>query len=195
MKKRLSVIIIISLVCVIGVALAHTHEWGVWKTTKQPTCQEEGRQVRSCTLEDCSSHERRNVAKVPHDFAAATCTAPKTCKFNCGTTSGSALGHNYRAPTCVAPETCSRCSATRGGLGEHKFAPATCLKPSTCPVCGISIGSLGGHTYRPATCMDPRTCTLCGATTGKALGHVWDGNVCTRCRMSYALKYDPTEES
>ncbi len=98
MKKRLSVIIIISLVCVIGVALAHTHIWDDnWKTTpgKSPTCMKEGQQERVCQAENCSKHEYRDVAKIPHDFADATCTAPKTCKFGCKTTSGSALGHNY----------------------------------------------------------------------------------------------------
>lgn len=198
MKKRLSVIGIISMVlvlCVVSVALAHTHIWGdTWTTIKAPTCMKEGKQERSCLDSTCGYHDRRDVAKLPHDYNPATCTAPKTCKFNCGTTSGTALGHSYRAATCVAPETCIRCNATRGGLGEHKFAPATCQKPSTCPVCGISIGSLGAHTYQPANCVAPRTCKLCGATTGNALGHSWNGNVCTRCGMTYKLKHDPTEE-
>ncbi len=197
MKKRLSVSSIISLVvvlCVAGIALAHEHTYGAWTWTPkmESTCMKIGQQERKCT--SCGYHDFRKVAKAPHDYKPATCTVPATCRFGCGNTSGTPLGHSYRAATCVAKETCVRCNATRGSLGSHKFAPATCQKLSTCTVCGLTTGSLGGHTYRPANCIEPRTCTLCGDTRGAALGHNWNGNVCTRCRMSYAVKYDPAVE-
>lgn len=39
-----------------------------------------------------------------HDYADATCTAPKTCKI-CGATDGKALGHDYVDGTCTRCET------------------------------------------------------------------------------------------
>lgn len=49
-----------------------------------------------CTLESVTAHT--------HDYADATCTAPKTCKV-CGATDGEALDHNY------VDGTCTRCGA------------------------------------------------------------------------------------
>lgn len=48
-----------------------------------------------------------------HEFAEATCTAPKTCK-HCGTTEGAALGHKWQEATLAAPKTCEVCEATEG---------------------------------------------------------------------------------
>ena len=140
---------------------AHTHVWTVWTEIKALTCMVEGVQESSCDAPNCGQHATRNVAKVPHDYLAATCTKPKTCKFNCGTTTGAALGHSYAAATCVSPKTCTRCNATTGGLGSHNFSSATCYAPATCRVCNTTTGSTVAHNYTPATCAKLSTCRYC----------------------------------
>ena len=131
---------------------AHTHTWGAWAWEKKPTCISEGRQVRSCTANNCGTHNRRKVAKVPHDFSPATREKPQTCKFKCGTTQGSPLGHSYNPATCVAPKTCRICKKTEGGLGTHNFKKATCTQLATCRVCGITTRSLEPHNYVNGRC-------------------------------------------
>ena len=103
-----------------------------------------------------------------HNFAPATCTAPKTCV--CGATEGVALEHSFAPATCTAPKTCA-CGATEGVALEHSFAPATCTAPKTC-VCGATEGVALEHSFAPATCTIPKTC-VCGATEGVALGHTY----------------------
>lgn len=72
-----------------------------------------------------------------HDYAAATCTTPKTCKA-CGTTEGTALGHNYAAATCDVPKTCKTCAITEGTALGHKYISGKCTvckddSPIYCP--------------------------------------------------------------
>ena len=45
---------------------------------------------------EITDHSSVVIGHLGHDFAPATCTAPKTCKRDgCGATEGSALGHDY----------------------------------------------------------------------------------------------------
>jgi len=57
------------------------------------------------TLTACKKHE--------HEWAEATCTAPKTCA-TCGETEGEALGHTWAEATYQAPATCTVCGETDG---------------------------------------------------------------------------------
>lgn len=66
-----------------------------------------------------------------HEFAAATCTQPKTCT-KCGVTEGQALTHYWIEATCRHPRECIYCGMTSGSLGTHKFT----LK-GICVLCGI----------------------------------------------------------
>lgn len=134
---------------------AHTHNWGAWKTITNPTCLKEGKQERVCQSNVCSLHERRSIAKLPHNYSAATCTKLAKCTSGCGQTTGSLRPHSYSAATCVKKATCTACGATTGSLGAHRFSAATCTKPSTC--------------------------TVCKSTVGTALGHNWVNYECTRC--------------
>ena len=59
-----------------------------------------------------------------HDFAAATCTSPKTC--SCGVTEGKAVGHQWKDATCSEPKTCSVCNETSGKTAGHKFSKGKC---------------------------------------------------------------------
>ncbi len=60
-----------------------------------------------------------------HEFAPATCTAPKTCSV-CNQTEGKALGHTYSDATCTTPKTCSVCNQTEGKALGHTYSDGIC---------------------------------------------------------------------
>ena len=76
---------------------AHAHNF-VADETIDPTCTEDGYTTYVC---DCGATENRDfVDALSHDFADATCTAPKTCSV-CGATEGEALGHTFVNSICA----------------------------------------------------------------------------------------------
>ena len=176
-----------------GSALGHDHQL---TATKEPTCTAEGSKTYTCSR--CSDSYSETIAKLDHDYAAATCTSPKTCKA-CGKTEGSALGHDHKVtaskePTCTAEGsktyTCSRCSDSYSetvAKVDHNFAAATCTAPATCSYCGITSGSAAGHSWEPASCTKPKTCSRCFLEEGEPLDHDWcivsceSWEQCSRC--------------
>ena len=177
------------------------HDYSVKKVTA-PTCEKEGYTTYSCLCgksyraetvpalghdyaaatctapKTCTRCNKTDGSALGHDYAAATCTVPKTCK-RCGAASGSALGHSYAAATCTAPKTCTRCKATSGEALGHDYAAATCTEAATCKRCGFSTDKPLGHDYAAATCTAPKTCKRCKATSGSALGHDYTAATCT----------------
>lgn len=107
-----------------------------------------------------------------HEFADASCEAPKTCT-KCAQTEGEALGHTWTDADCQTPKTCSVCAATEGEALGHTWTDADCLTPKTCSVCSATEGEALGHTWTDATCAAPKTCSVCAATEGEALEHTW----------------------
>ena len=81
-----------------------------------------------------------------HEWAPATCTAPKTCT-KCGETEGNTTAHSWKAATCTAPKTCSKCGATEGDLNPHSWNPATCTNPKVCKNCQATEGFALGHEH------------------------------------------------
>ena len=55
-----------------------------------------------------------------HDWAEASCTAPKTCS-KCAKTEGEPLGHRWEEATCAKPRTCAACGETNGAVLPHQF--------------------------------------------------------------------------
>ena len=115
-----------------------------------------------------------------HDWKAATCTEPRICK-TCDSSEGSPLGHRWKEASCAAPKTCTVCGATEGAALEHSWKEASCAAPKTCTVCGATEGAALEHGWSDATCTVPKTCTLCGATEGTAPGHSYAEGSCTVC--------------
>lgn len=136
------------------------------------------------------------LACTEHDWADATCKAPKTCTI-CGATEGEALGHNWGATSYKWSEDGKACTATRvckNDASHTETAEATVTseveKEPTCTESGITkytaafdvdwaetqtnskadIEALG-HSWVDADCDTPKTCSVCGATEGEALGH------------------------
>jgi hypothetical protein len=105
-----------------------------------------------------------------HEWADATCAAPKTCT-KCGATEGETLAHTFADATCTAPKTCTVCQATEGEALGHNFANGVCtvcgaadpdyVNPETCE-----------HVWADATCSTPKTCTKCKTTEGEPAPHV-----------------------
>lgn len=187
MKKFLAFFLILATVIlpIVSSFAACNHIWSEWVISRNnpPTCQKTGTRVRTCTRNNCGSHEYQTVAKVPHDYKPATCTKPATCKFGCGATTGAPLGHALVEATCVSKRHCNRgdCNYTEGQLGPHKFSVATCIKASTCSVCGVTTGTLKPHNFTGATCTRRGSCSHCGAP-GTYKPHEYVNGKCTMCK-------------
>ena len=171
----------------------HTHSYGEWTVTAEPSCSSAGERSRSCS---CGESQTEPLAALGHSFggwtaaAAASCTAPgkeKRICSRCGAAEErplAALGHSFgswttvTAASCTAPgkekRTCSRC-----GTAEERTAAAL----------GHSFGNW--TTVTEASCTAPgkekRTCSRCGTAeerTVAALGHDMVNGICTRCGES-----------
>ena len=127
------------------------------------------------------------ISVLGHDWADATCTAPKTCKRdNCDATEGTALGHTEgAAATCTENQICTVCGVTITAALGHNLEDVT-SKAATCTEDGYSAHKAcsrcdytegkevvpAAHTPgAAATCTTAQTCTVCGAELQAALGH------------------------
>ncbi len=127
-----------------------------------------------------SSEVESSVAECAHDFEAATCTSPKTCKL-CGKTEGKAIDHDWKEADCSNPKTCKVCKKTEGEAKGHDWKAATCTEPRTCKVCGKTRGDVE-HDWQDATCKTPKTCKDCGKTEGTTASHSWKNADCTKAK-------------
>ena len=84
---------IVPAVCKVEVAdCSHSYDSG--KVTKAATCIADGEMTYTCTV--CQATKAEPIAALGHNWADATCTAPKTCR-RCSLTEGTALAHTYNA--------------------------------------------------------------------------------------------------
>lgn len=86
---------------------SHTHRYNSGLVTKQPTCTGTGTRTYTCST--CGGTKKESIAAKGHTYAAATCTAAKTCKV-CSATRGKALGHTYK--TTITKATLSKSGKT-----------------------------------------------------------------------------------
>ena len=109
-------------------ALGHTHSLTKVEANA-PTCTEDGNKAyyvcSGCSkwFEDATGnveitdHSSVVIGHLGHDWADATCTAPKTCS-RCGATEGNALGHDFAVSWSSDASghwhACSRCDAKDG---------------------------------------------------------------------------------
>ena len=110
-----------------------------------------------------------------HDWNAADCDTPKTCK-TCGKTEGEPLSHEWNAADCITPKTCKVCKITDGkALGHTPEADdGDCATALNCGVCGEQIKAAGEHTPEKdeGNCTTEQKCTVCGQTAVAATtGH------------------------
>lgn len=167
---------------------SHSHTWGAWVTTKEPTCAETGTKTRTCTV--CGQTETAAIDKLAHRAgAAATCTDAQVCTV-CGQVIAPATGHTWvvsgtetKCDTTVTTYTCSACDATKTetAAGGSHTEVAVAAAAATCTTVGTTAGT---------------KCSVChavlsGCKTVPALGHdfaeTWTSNgenhwhACTRC--------------
>lgn len=175
------------------------HQWGEWSAA------ENGTRTRSCTL--CGATQTENATdgatngttdgttEAPtdephvHDWADATCKAPKTCR-GCGATEGEKLAHSFGEWTETTAATCS-------AAGEKTRRCKNCDAVETEPI------AAKGHTFTrelvaegtlksAADCTHPavyfKSCADCDAVStkdfdtfesGSAKGHTYDKEIVT----------------
>ena len=186
---------------IITAALGHTHH--MTPVAANPaTCTEDGNTAyyvcSGCGkwFEDATGnveitdHSSVVIEALRHDFAPATCTAPKTCKRDgCGATEGNALGHDFAtvwsSDAAKHWYACSRCDAK---ADEAAHTPdreaATETDPIKCSVCDYIITAALGHTHsltkveaNAPTCTEDGnieyyTCSGCSKLFADATGNV-----------------------
>lgn len=86
-KQRNSILLILFILAVIALAgCGHEHTFGDWRVEIEPSCTEEGTEIRSC---QCGEIERRNLALIDHTDGLwvtekePTCTEPGIKKQQC----------------------------------------------------------------------------------------------------------------
>ncbi len=156
----------------------HVHQWAAnWTsdgTHHWHECTAEG-----CTLTAGTANSEKGGYE-EQNGTAANCTTAKTCSI-CGKTEGSALGHDWADATCTAPKTCKRtgCTATDGSPLGHDWATDWTIGDvqhwHKCNRTGCTvINAAANHIpdRNAATEDDPVKCTECGKVLTPALGHV-----------------------
>ena len=184
---------------IITPALGHTHH--MTPVAANPaTCTEDGNKAyyvcSGCSkwFEDATGnveitdHSSVVLGHLGHDWADATCTAPKTCS-RCGATEGNALGHDFAdvwsSDASGHWHACSRCDAKDG---EAAHTPdreaATETDPIKCSECDYIITPALGHTHsltkveaKAPTCTEDGnieyyTCSGCSKLFADATGNV-----------------------
>ena len=172
---------------------SHTHTWGNWTITKEPTCAETGTKMHTCTV--CGQTETAAIDKLAHSAGgAATCTTAQICTV-CGQVIVPAAGHTWvvsgtetMCETTVTTYTCSVCRTTKtetAAGGSHTEVAAEAVA-ATCTIVGTTAGT---------------KCSVChavlsGCETVPALGHdfaeTWTSggenhwHACTRCNARSA---------
>ena len=152
------------------------HDWSGWTVYTQPTCTENGMEVRECSI--CGVGEGKDIPALGHDFGdwtverQATCTQEglksSTCR-RCGAIQAVDIpkaDHKYgdwsitRQPTCTAEgertRKCSVCGQTETQTIEklpHDFGSWTVLTEATCTAEGAQE-----HTCK--TCGFKETATI-----------------------------------
>lgn len=180
-------------------ALGHTHH--MTPVAANPaTCTEDGNKAyyvcSGCSkwFEDATGnveitdHSSVVLGHLGHDWADATCTAPKTCS-RCGATEGTPLGHDFAdvwsSDASGHWHACSRCDAKDG---EATHTPdreaATETDPIKCSECDYIITAALGHTHsltkveaNAPTCTEDGnieyyTCSGCSKLFADATGNV-----------------------
>ena len=161
----------------------HSHVWGDWYTTTEPSCTEAGESMRECS--ECGATETAPIAALGRawgewtELSSASCTEAGSREHSCtvcGETATEvvpAWGHAWGEWTELSAANC-----TEEGSHEH-----------TCATCGETVVEAIpalGHTWGEWTvtaepnCTDKgsheHTCSVCGETVVEAipaLGHTW----------------------
>lgn len=163
MKKILiTIATVIAMLCVLALAgCEHEHEWGEWKTAKEPTCTEKGVEERVCK---CGEKETKEIDSLGHINGDWIIDAEPTCTVD---------GEKHLSCTVCSEITISGpIPATGHSEGEWiTDSEPTCTvdgsKHKECTVCKetletVSIAALG-HTEGDWITDSEPTCTADGS--------------------------------
>jgi len=168
------------------------HELDEGTVTTAPTCMATGLKTFTCSA--CGGTEVTILPALEHDWAAATCMTPKTCRREgCGAKDGAVdpsnhtgekgwipteRQHTQRYNCCglVTVETedhtwdkgvCTLCAYR---CVSHTGGTATCVKKAACEICGEEYGELGDHDYAADWTSDEQEhwhdCAFCDSRSG-----------------------------
>ena len=145
------------------------HELDEGVVTTNPTCTATG--VKTFTCSACGGTEVTILPALDHDWAAATCMTPKTCRREgCGAKEGTVDQNNhtgekvwgtterrhtqrYNCCGLVTMETeehtwekgvCTLCDYR---CADHTGGTATCVKKAECEICGAEYGEMAAHSF------------------------------------------------
>ncbi len=100
----------------------------------------------------CSACGKVNGLPKGHSCPTLSCVAGSACTV-CGEfIANDANLHNFAAATCTKPRTCVDCGLTRGYPTGHSFTKATCTQGQVCTVCGAAGSPALGHTTNDGIC-------------------------------------------
>lgn len=129
---------------------SHTAAAATRENENPATCTADGSYDEVVKCSRCGTEISRTSKTIPalgHDFAAATCTAPKTCKRDgCTATEGTALGHDFENSTIYRYngtqhwKKCSRCDAEDTDHKTNHNVVTDEAKPATTTETGLTEG-------------------------------------------------------
>ena len=136
------------------------------KGTKAATCTEKG-YTGDTYCKGCNAKlaDGTDIPAAGHDWAAATCTTPKTCKV-CKVTEGDVTGHTGGTANCHAKAVCEVCKEAYGTVDTTKHDGGTEIKNAKAATC--TEKGYTGDTY----CKGCNTMIKAGAEIN-ALDHDW----------------------
>lgn len=139
---------------------AHTHSYGEWMVTVEPTCTAYGTQVRSCS---CGREDTQKIAMRAHAYGDWSETKAPTCDEK---------GSKTRSCACGKVDT-----QDIAPTGEHAYGIWSVTLAPTCGVSGSQVRSCalcggddvaeipptGDHTYGDWQVTTPATCSASGS--------------------------------
>lgn len=184
------------------------HELDEGTVTTAPTCTATGLKTFTCSA--CGGTEVTILPALDHDWAAATCMTPKTCRRDgCGAKEGTVDPSNhtgekvwstterrhiqrYNCCGLVTVETedhtwekgvCTLCAYR---CVSHTGGTATCVKKAECEICGEEYGNYGSHDYAADWTSDEQEhwhgCALCDSRSDAGMHADGDkDHLCDTC--------------
>ena len=138
--KRATIFILVLATLFSLSACKHKHSFGEWSTSREPTCEKEGEQVRTCS---CGEVQKESISKLSHSPVTIEKVSP-SCN-SVGYTEG-VMCEDCEAylskPTVISP--------------AHTYSTVspgpTCTEPKICLVCSEVAESKLGHTVSVGVC-------------------------------------------
>ena len=178
---------------------SHTHDFGDWTVTTEPTCTAAGEKTRTCS--GCGTEETETVDALGHDFSIAvvteaTCTTDGYTTYKCSRCDEEyidedsyidALGHDFGEWTVTTPPThdaegeetreCARCHVTESRsvgrlVDDPRFTVSSVpARPGKMVQVQLSVEDNPGVVgAKFALTYDPQILTLTGVENGDVFG-------------------------